>query len=170
MIDRNQTVCRLFPMAEGYRAFGGVGQHHDQSRAELAPTMQAQLQLGLGSAGSRGRIRIQNLVAFAISDLLACSSYLVQTFAHRPAAFLQHLRTVVEALCDAGGEEIGQMGQDHNRKPARHIHHVLLRGGIRRGRGGQFAGRRVKEGRLVGQQLQGQDNAGAQCETGGKPV
>ena len=70
----------------------------------------------------------------------------------------------------AGGEEVGQTWQGLNHVAARRIHHALLRGGIGRGRCGQFAGRRVKEGRLVSQQLQSQGHAGAQCEAGGKPV
>ena len=153
-------------MAPGHLALGGVGQHDGELRSEIAPGTHSPFlrgwrgsRVGTGHGCSRGLV--QDLLTVAVSQVAGSGAHQVHSRAHRPVALMQDLRAVIEARGAAGDEEVGQMRPDLDHKAARQVHHALLRGGIGCSRSRQLAGRRLQEGRLVGQQLQSKRSSGA---------
>ena len=105
-------------MAPGDFAFGHVSQGLGKHRAEFAEREQSQPLLHLLGAGRRlcrhrFRLRVLDLLAIAEGLVQSLCPQQVQSAPNWPSTLLHDLRTIVEATCGPGNEEVGQLGNRH---------------------------------------------------------
>lgn len=162
MEDSHESGGSLLPMAPGGFSMRGITKNDEEIGAEFSPGGEP----GNRCSRCRGGAGGDGFFLVAHGDFRLGGTDEVHAQALGVSAADDLLRTVVEVEGGACGKEVGQARQGFDGKFLRGLKKFLLCRRVGWGRGGEFAGRGIEEGRTISEKQQGIGGRGACVELG----